>query len=72
MLIWICIQVIAIAETWQCPGHEPSVQMQLIENLEVPEMDRYRGYKPAWMALESGYRTAVFGRNDPEVRSAYC
>ena len=71
MLFWIITQFVGFAETWQCPGHEPSVQMQVFETLDVPEMDRYRGYKPAWMALESEYRTAVFKWDEQSIKSAY-
>ena len=71
MLIWFCVQLIAVADTWQCPGHEPSVQMQVVETLESPIMDRYRGYKPAWMALESTYRSAVFNWTEMDARTSY-
>ena len=62
---------IAFADTWQCPGHEPSVSMERVEKLDVLKMDRYRGYKPAWMALESEYRSAVFNWTESEVQNAY-
>ena len=61
----------ALADTWQCPGHEPSVAMQRIEVMEERTMDRYRGYKPAWMAMESQYRSAVFDWKDTEVQTTY-
>ncbi len=34
-------------------------------------MDRYRGYKPAWMALEGNYRTAIYNWTDSAVQDAY-
>lgn len=62
---------VALAETWQCPGHEPSVSMQRIEQLDALKMDRYRGYKPAWMALESEYRSAIYDWTEVDVQNAY-
>ena len=59
------------ADTWQCPGHEPSVSFKRLESLEERKMDRYRGYKPAWMALEGGYRNAIYNWSDIAVRDAY-
>ena len=59
------------ADTWQCPGHEPSVSFQRIESLESREMDRYRGYKPAWMALEGNYRSTIYNWKEEAVREAY-
>ena len=40
------------AVSWQCPGHEPVVELKKVDSLEFIELDRYRGYKPAWMALD--------------------
>ena len=62
---------ISRADTWQCPGHEPSVSFERLESLDERKMDPYRGYKPAWMALEGGYRNAVYNWNDMAVRDAY-
>lgn len=62
---------VSLAETWQCPGHEPSVSFERTESLDERKMDRYRGYKPAWMALEGGYRSAVFNWKDAAVQDAY-
>jgi hypothetical protein len=62
---------ISQADTWQCPGHEPSVSFERLESLDERKMDPYRGYKPAWMALESGYRNAVYNWNETAVRDAY-
>ena len=45
--------------------------MERVEKLDVLKMDRYRGYKPAWMALESEYRSAVFNWTESEVQNAY-
>ena len=62
---------VSSADTWQCPGHEPSVSFEQMEGLDERKMDRYRGYKPAWMALESEYRSAIFNWSDPEIQDAY-
>ncbi len=70
IVLWLLVSV-SLADTWQCPGHEPSVSFEKIVSLEERKMDRYRGYKPAWMALEGGYRSAVFGWSDTEVQDAY-
>ena len=61
----------AEASTWQCPGHEPSVELKRVEDLPFLEMDRYRGYKPAWMAMDRVYRSAIYEWSEETQRSAY-
>ena len=61
----------AHAVSWQCPGHEPSVELKKIEKLEFMQMDRYRGYKPAWMAMDKTYRTAIYNWKEETVRTTY-
>ena len=61
----------AEASSWQCPGHEPSVELKRVEELPFLEMDLYRGYKPAWMAMDRVYRSAIYGWSEEVQRSAY-
>ena len=74
MMLWFLFLLgitTTFADTWQCPGHEPSVSFQRIESLESREMNRYRGYKPAWMALEGNYRSTIYNWKEEAVREAY-
>ena len=71
LTILLLLLSVSLADTWQCPGHEPSVSFERIETLEERKMDRYRGYKPAWMAIESGYRSAIFNWTDVAVQDEY-
>ncbi len=72
ILLWFGLTTSTVyADTWQCPGHEPSVSFQRVESLEPLKMDRYRGYKPAWMALEGNYRSTIYNWTDMAVQDAY-
>ena len=61
----------ANAQTKQCLGNEPSSELRKVEALEPLPMDRKRGYKPAWMALERRYRSAVLNWSDDVIRERY-
>ena len=72
-LLWLflCLTSSAEAETKQCSGHEPSSKLQQVGILNPVTMDKKRGYKPAWMALERRYRTAVLNWDDDVIREGY-
>ena len=59
------------AVSWQCPGHEPVVELKKVDSLEFIELDRYRGYKPAWMALDRTYRAAIYNWTEEAARDSY-
>lgn len=61
----------AKAVSWQCPGHKPSVELKKLDELQFMEIDRYRGYKPAWMAVDKVYRSAIYSWKEEEARSSY-
>jgi hypothetical protein len=70
LIVWMYSAPIS-AETEQCSGNIPSSEMKRIEILKPSKMDEKRGYKPAWMALERGYRSAVLNWDDETIREGY-
>ena len=59
------------AESWQCPPKATNSDMVKISTLDFLSMDTYRGYKPAWMAMEPNYRAAIYGWSEESVRQSY-
>lgn len=62
---------LALAVSWQCPGHEPSVGLKKIDKIDFMKIDRYRGYKPAWMAIDTIYRAAIYDWKNENTRTSY-
>ena len=59
------------ADSWQCPAKQTNSDMVKVSTLNFLAMDKYRGYKPAWMAMEPNYRSAIYGWSEESVRQRY-